>query len=69
MYEGLKVVGDALENIRGNGKYVKGLKGRVNFYKECIKFIGGFDISSRLSFDVPTRWNSNHLMLESNLNY
>lgn len=44
MYDGLKVVGDVLENIRGNDKYVKGLNGRVNFFKDCIKLIGGFDI-------------------------
>jgi hypothetical protein len=66
--EGLKVVGDALEKIRESVKYVKGSEGRMNNFKEFIG-VSGVNTSAGLSSDVPTRWNSTYLMLESALKY
>jgi hypothetical protein len=62
--EGLKVVGDALEEIRESVKYVKISEGRMNNFNEFIG-VSGVNTSVGLSSDVPTRWNSTYLMLES----
>jgi hypothetical protein len=64
VHEGLKVVGDALEKIRENVKYVKSSEGRMNNFKEFIG-VNGVNTSVCLSSDVPTRWNSTYLILES----
>ncbi|XP_019447197.1 PREDICTED: zinc finger BED domain-containing protein RICESLEEPER 1-like [Lupinus angustifolius] len=39
------------------------------FFHVCIEKIGGVDASVDLCLDVPTRWNSTYLMLESAIKY
>jgi hypothetical protein len=67
--EGLKVASEALNKIRDSIKYLRGSEGRMKKLKECIEKIGGLDTSAGLCFDVPTRWNSTYLMLDSALKY
>ncbi|XP_058783620.1 zinc finger BED domain-containing protein RICESLEEPER 2-like [Vicia villosa] len=67
--EGLKVLGDALEKIRGSVKYVKVSEGRMKKFKEYIELISGVETSAGLSYNVSTRWNSTDLMLQSALKY
>ncbi|XP_061367916.1 zinc finger BED domain-containing protein RICESLEEPER 2-like [Gastrolobium bilobum] len=67
--EGLKVSSDALRKIRESVKYLRGSEGRMKAFKECIDQVGGINTSKGLCLDVPTRWNSTYLMLESALIY
>ncbi|XP_061368106.1 zinc finger BED domain-containing protein RICESLEEPER 2-like [Gastrolobium bilobum] len=67
--EGLKVSSDALSKIRESFKYLRGSEGRMKAFKECIDQVGGINTSKGLCLDVPTRWNSTYLMLESALIY
>jgi len=38
-------------------------------FKQCIEKIGDIDAKTTLCIDVPTRWNSTYLMLQSVLKY
>ena len=67
--EGLKVADHALEKIRDSIKYVKALESRMIKFKRCIEKVGNIEASSGLCLDVPTRWNSTYLMLQSALKY
>jgi len=67
--EGLKVFGDALDQVRNNIKYVRGSESRMVKFKQCLEKFSDIDASSRLCFDVPTRWNSTYLMIKSALKY
>ncbi|XP_027364293.1 zinc finger BED domain-containing protein RICESLEEPER 2-like [Abrus precatorius] len=66
--EGLKVVGEALYKIRESVKYAKGSDGRMIKFKDCVQEVG-INKSIGLRLDVPTRWNSTYLMLESGIKY
>jgi len=67
--EGLKVLGDALHQIRESIKYVRGSETGMIKFKECLQQIGNIDSSSGLCLDVPTRWNSTFFMLQSVVKY
>ena len=67
--EGLKVIGDTIDQIKESIKYVRGSESRMIKFKQCIEQVGGIDASSVLSIDVPTRWNSTFFMLQSALKY
>ncbi|XP_057975239.1 zinc finger BED domain-containing protein DAYSLEEPER-like [Malania oleifera] len=66
--EGLKVIERVVFNIRESVKYIKGLEGRKLKFEECIKQVGIL-ASISLRLDVPTRWNSTFMMIESALIY
>ncbi|XP_057785018.1 zinc finger BED domain-containing protein RICESLEEPER 2-like [Salvia miltiorrhiza] len=66
--EGLKVASDALDKIRASVKYVKASEARMIKFKECARKIG-IELTSSLCLDVPTRWNSTYLMLDSGIKY
>ncbi|XP_057948280.1 zinc finger BED domain-containing protein RICESLEEPER 2-like [Malania oleifera] len=66
--EGLKVIERVVYNIRESVKYIKGSKGRKLKFEECIKRVGIL-ASISLRLDVPTRWNSTFMMIESALIY
>jgi len=67
--EGLKVASDALYNIRESIKYVKASEARMINFNDCVNQVGGIDTKVGLRLDVPTRWNSTYVMLESALKY
>jgi len=67
--EGLKVIGDTLNQIRESIKYVMGSESRMMKFKQCFEKIGDINALSALCVDVPTRWNSTFFMLQSALKY
>jgi len=67
--EGLKVIGDGVDLIRESIKYVTGFERRMIKFKQCIEQVEDIDAKSALCLDVPTRWNSTFLMLQSVLQY
>lgn len=54
----------AISRIRGAIKYVKNSPARYKRFLECVE-IEKIGTKKLLSLDVPTRWNSTYLMLES----
>ncbi|XP_073042327.1 zinc finger BED domain-containing protein RICESLEEPER 2-like isoform X2 [Primulina eburnea] len=67
--EGLKIASVALNKIRESVKYVKGSEGRMRKFEECVRAVGNIDSGIGLRLDVPTRWNSTYLMLDSAIKY
>ena len=67
--EGLKVLGDSLDQIRNNMKYVRRLESRMVKFKQCLERFSDIDASCGLCLDVPTKWNSSYLMIKSALKY
>lgn len=65
---GLKTIGPAVHKIRESVKYVKGSQARKLKFAECVRHVG-LKVNRRVRQDVPTRWNSTYLMLESVLAY
>lgn len=57
---GLKVIGEAVTNVRESVKYVRSSEARKLKFAECMVRKGG----KILRQDVVTRWNSTYLMLE-----
>lgn len=66
--EGLKEIDNSVVKIRESVKYIKGSQGRKEKFRECISSVA-LDKKRGLRQDVPTRWNSTFLMLESALYY
>nr|GMD74426.1 zinc finger BED domain-containing protein RICESLEEPER 2-like [Ipomoea batatas]GMD89726.1 zinc finger BED domain-containing protein RICESLEEPER 2-like [Ipomoea batatas] len=66
---GLKVASVALGKIRESIKYVKMSEARMISFQECAQRVG-VDITCGLALlDVPTRWNSTYVMLDSAIQY
>ena len=68
MQIGLKDIDDVVYKIRESIKYVRGSQIRKQKFLECVKMIF-MDSKRGLRQDMPTRWNSTYLMLESALFY
>ncbi|XP_052209308.1 zinc finger BED domain-containing protein RICESLEEPER 2-like [Diospyros lotus] len=66
--EGLKEIDDSIHKVRESIKYVRGSQVRKQKFLECVKFLS-LNAKKGLRQDVPTRWNSTYLMLESALFY
>lgn len=66
--DGLKNIDESIHKVRESIKYVKGSQVRKQKFLECVNLLS---LSSKkgLRQDVPTRWNSTFLMLESALFY
>jgi hypothetical protein len=67
--EGLKFASKAIQQIRESIKWLKNSEGRMKAFKACVQQIGGIDTKLTFQVDVPTRWNSTFMMLESALPY
>ncbi|XP_060675775.1 zinc finger BED domain-containing protein RICESLEEPER 2-like [Ziziphus jujuba] len=65
---GLKDIDNVVHKIRESIKYVRGLQVRKQKFLECVKLLS-MDSKRGLRQDVPIRWNSTYLMLESALYY
>ena len=66
--DGLKHIDDSVCKIRDSVKYVKGSQIRKEKFLECVKLVSMGD-KRGLTQDVPTRWNSTYLMLDSAIHY
>jgi len=63
------VLGNALDQIRNNIKYIRGSKTRMVKFKQCLDKFDDVEYSCGLSLDVPTRWISTYLMMKGALKY
>ena len=66
--DGLKEIDGVVQKIRECIKYVKGSQGRKVKFFDFVKQMS-LDGKKGLRQDVPTRWNSTLLMLESAIFY
>ncbi|PIA25300.1 hypothetical protein AQUCO_11900006v1 [Aquilegia coerulea] len=64
----LKKMDDSVIKIRESVKYLKGSQHRKQKFRECINLVSLLPMRA-LRQDVPTRWNSTFMMLESALYY
>lgn len=66
--DGLKDIDEAVGKIRDSVKYVRGSQMRRQRFLECVSKVS-LNSKRGLRQDVPTRWNSTFLMLDSVLYY
>ncbi|KAL6654142.1 hypothetical protein ACP70R_007607 [Stipagrostis hirtigluma subsp. patula] len=66
--DGFKTMGSATSSIRESVKYIRSSVPRKERFEEIIVQVGT-SAEKRPSLDVPTRWNSTYLMLESSLKH
>ena len=66
--DGLKEIDDAVIKVRETVKYCKGSQTRKQKFLSCVAHVE-LESGKGLKQDVPTRWNSTYLMLESALYY
>ncbi|PHU22501.1 hypothetical protein BC332_07608 [Capsicum chinense] len=62
--DGLKKIDKSVKRVRQAVKYVKQFAARVKKFKECCES-QMITCKKSLCLDVPTRWNSTYLMLET----
>ena len=62
--EGIKEVGKSVALVRGAVRYVRQSPARLKRFKECVEF-EKIESKRLLCLDVPTRWNSTYLMLDT----
>jgi hypothetical protein len=65
---GLKAIDSALQNIRDSVKYVRGSQLRKQNFLQAMNQMS-LDSKKWIKQDVPTRWNSTYLMLETAIHY
>ncbi|XP_049935982.1 zinc finger BED domain-containing protein RICESLEEPER 1-like isoform X2 [Nymphaea colorata] len=66
--DGMQDLHDTISKIRESVKYVKGSPKRLHSFKDCIRTVGLIG-TKKLTYDVPTRWNSTYVMLRDALFY
>ena len=66
--DGLKVINEVVYNLRESVKYVRGSNHRKLRFTQCLLELP-FLTSMKVRQDVPTRWNSTYLMIETCLKY
>ncbi|KAL2240165.1 UNVERIFIED_CONTAM: hypothetical protein Sindi_0657700, partial [Sesamum indicum] len=64
MQDGLKGEHETISRIRGAIRYIRNSPARYKKFQECVEF-EKLETKKLLSLDVPTRWNSTYLMLET----
>ena len=65
---GLKEIHDTIVGIRNVFRYIKLSPSRLQKFKACVEK-EKIDHKDLVALDVPTRWNSIYLMLESGLKF
>ena len=65
---GLKEMHDSNVGIRNDVRYIRSSPSRLQKFKACVKN-EKIDHKGLVALDVPTRWNSTYLMLESVLKF
>ncbi|KAF3782259.1 Zinc finger BED domain-containing protein RICESLEEPER 2 [Nymphaea thermarum] len=66
--DGMRDLDDTISKICESVKYVKGSPKRLHTFKDCIRTMG-LNGRKKLTYDVPTRWNSTYVMLRDALFY
>jgi hypothetical protein len=64
VHEGIKAVGASLDKIRVCVKYIRGSEARKMKFASCLEQLTQVT-SKQLRQDMPIRWNSSYLMLDS----
>ncbi|XP_050378393.1 zinc finger BED domain-containing protein RICESLEEPER 2-like [Argentina anserina] len=67
--DGLKAIDDSVVKVRDCLKYIKGSMARKHRFIECIAQVGMRGSKRALRQDLPTRWNSTYIMLDSAIHY
>ncbi|XP_073120935.1 zinc finger BED domain-containing protein RICESLEEPER 2-like [Henckelia pumila] len=62
--DGLKKVGDPVKRVGQATRYIRQSPARIKRFKECCE-IEKIESKKSLCLDVPTRWNSTYLMLNT----
>ncbi|KAF7841996.1 zinc finger BED domain-containing protein RICESLEEPER 2-like [Senna tora] len=62
--DGLKEVDSSIARIRASCKFVKSSPARLATFNRCVAD-ANINFKSTVKLDVPTRWNSTYLMLET----
>uniref|UniRef100_A0A803MHQ8 Transposase n=1 Tax=Chenopodium quinoa TaxID=63459 RepID=A0A803MHQ8_CHEQI len=68
VWDGIREHGVCIDRVRNAVKYVKNSPARILRFKDLVQK-ANIDSKSSLSFDVPTRWNSTYIMLETALKF
>uniref|UniRef100_A0A803MY41 Transposase n=1 Tax=Chenopodium quinoa TaxID=63459 RepID=A0A803MY41_CHEQI len=68
VWDGIREHGVCIDRVRNAVKYVKNSLARILRFKDLVQK-ANIDSKSSLSFDVPTRWNSTYIMLETTLKF
>lgn len=66
VHEGIKVIEGSLDKIRLCVKYIRGSEARKLKFKSCLDQLSNVS-SKQLRQDMPIRWNSSYLMLDSSI--
>ena len=66
--EGLKERHHSIQSIRNAVRYVRSSPARLNKFKECVNE-EEISYQGLLCLDVPTRWNSTYLMLDTAIKF
>lgn len=62
--DGLKEIGPSIKKVRQMVKYVRSSSSRARNFLKCVE-TQKIECDKMLSLDVPTRWNSTYLMLDT----
>ncbi|XP_060182335.1 zinc finger BED domain-containing protein RICESLEEPER 2-like [Lycium barbarum] len=68
VHEGLKEIDAFVKRVRQMVRYVRSSSARGSHFKKCYE-VQRLDCSKTLELDVPTRWNSTYLMLDTAQNF
>ncbi|XP_048496333.1 zinc finger BED domain-containing protein RICESLEEPER 2-like [Beta vulgaris subsp. vulgaris] len=66
--DGVKLVSDSLHRVQNAVRFVRSSSNRVEKFKRCA-VVEKISTQSMLYFDVPTRWNSTYLMLNTAIKF
>ncbi|XP_059315755.1 zinc finger BED domain-containing protein RICESLEEPER 2-like [Lycium ferocissimum] len=68
VHEGLKEIDASVKRVRQMVRYVRSSSTEGSHFKKCCE-VQRVDCSKTLELDVPTRWNSTYLMLDTAQNF